>query len=91
MGVFSSHGKKRSSKQLSSHHHFADLELGLDFSSGKWRSDMTKKKPRSASGQYYLEIFTRLCGIGGVNFLYPINLLGYRSAKKMSSFHLKLT
>jgi hypothetical protein len=48
-------------------HGFKKSTLGSDYPSGNGRSDMAKKKPRSASKQYCLEVHTRMCGIGGIN------------------------
>ena len=91
IGAFPSHGKNGSSNQLLSHHYFTGLVLRLSFSCRKKKSDMSRKKPRSTSRQYCLEVHARLCGIDGVNFLCPVNLPSCGRTREISSSYLKST
>jgi hypothetical protein len=91
IGAFPSNGKKRSSKELLNHYYFIGLVLGSNFPCGKKRNNMVKKKPRSTYKYYCLEVHARLCGIGGVNFLCNVNLLGRGRTRNSSSSCLKLT
>jgi hypothetical protein len=68
IGVFSSHGKKGSSKQLLSHYYFIDLILGLDYPCRKGGSDMAKKKSRSISRQIAWKFMQGCVGLVGLTF-----------------------
>jgi hypothetical protein len=63
--------------QFLSHPYFTHLILGSYFPCGKRRSDMAKKKPRFISGQYFLEVHAKLCGIGGQSYQ-PTKLWKYQ-------------